>query len=276
MHSSGKLDPHPEVTHPRVKLADHLTGPAPIPAVVDWYSRVVFWPLLLNDRLGDCTAAGFWHLVQAWTAYAGIEYVPSNQDALKLYERFGYNPKTGKGDNGAVEQDVLASLVQSAVDDHGAVAFGQVDHTSPTMMKAALNIFGGLYVGIQCPESMQAQFAAGQVIDYVAGSAIEGGHCIVIVGWDAKYLYIVTWGKLVKMTWAFWAHYGDEAWVIVTKDFIEKNGKSPSGMDLQGFLDEFKVLGLAAYGPGPRHAAPARPGLFRRILNDLRRYLHSL
>jgi hypothetical protein len=275
MHSTGKLDPHPEITHPRVKLSTHLTS-GPVPAKVDWFSLVKYWPLLLNDRIGDCTAAGWFHLVQSWTAYAGTEFVPTNQNALELYEHWGYNPATGGGDNGAVEQDVLAYLAQHYVDGHGIVAFAQVDHTNAAEMRRALALFGGLYVGIQCPKSMQQQFEAGQVIDFVAGSPVEGGHCIVIVGWDDQYIYIVTWGKLCKMTWAFWAAYGDEAWVIVTKDFIEKNGMSPSGLNLQSLLDEFKVLGLVAYGPGPKHAKPHRPSLFRRILNDLRRFLRTL
>lgn len=274
----GKLDPHPEVTHPRVKLSTHLTGPAPasLPTLIDWFSLVKYWPMLLNDRIGDCTAAGWFHLVQSWTAYAGTEFVPTDQDALDLYEHFGYNPGTGQGDSGAVEQDVLAFLAQNYVDGHGIVAFAQVNHKNAQEMQQALALFGGLYVGIQCPRSMQEQFNAGQVIDVVPGSPVEGGHCIVIVGWNGTNYIAVTWGALVEVTPAFWEYYGDEAWVVVTQDFIESNGEAPTGVNLQGLIAEFQTLGLKAYQPDYQPPAPAhhaKPGLLQRIWNWLRSVL---
>lgn len=278
MLQTGKLDPHPEETHPRVKLVNHLTlPPSDVPAVIDWHSKVPSYPMLLNDRLGDCTSAGWWHLVQTWTAYAGSEFVPTDQNALDLYELFGYNPAntqpdgSNPSDQGAVEQDVLGRLAQAPVDGHGCVAFAQVDHTSADEMKAALAVFGGLYVGIQCPQSMQQQFGAGDVIDYVPGSPVEGGHCIVIVGWDADYIYVVTWGEVARMTWNFWAHYGDEAWVVVTKDFIEANGMSPTGLSLATMLTDFHQI-TGSPVPSPRHAA-AKPSVWQRILNWLRAHV---
>jgi hypothetical protein len=256
----GRLAPHPEETHPRVWLHDHLAATVPIRFPVDWYGKVAAWPMYGNDSIGDCTCAGVGHLIQAWTANAGTEVTLPDASIVGLYERFGYNPAdvqpdgTNPTDKGAVEQDVLQSLVDNPVDGHEIVAFTQVDHTNPTLMKAALDQFGGLYVGIECPESMQQQFAAGEVIDFVPGSPVEGGHCIVIVGWDTEFIYIVTWGKLVKMTWAFWTAYGDEAWAVITKDWIEANGETPSCLDLQGLLAAFRALGEDAPAPAP--AAP--------------------
>lgn len=276
-HGHGKLPPHPEDTHPRVKLTDHLlllAAELNVPAVINWYARVASFPMLLNDKLGDCTCAGWWHLVQSWTAYAGTEYVPVDADALALYERMGYNPNAplvngeNPTDRGAVEQDVLQSLVNASEDGHGVVAFAQVNHTDADEMKAALSIFGGLYVGIACPESMQEQFGAGQPITYVPGSPVEGGHCIVIVGWDTEWMYAVTWGAVVKVSWEFWQHYGDECWVIVTHDFIEKSGDSPTGLDIDQLVAEFKSL------PAHAPAAPVRnEGVIDRIWTWLKSHI---
>jgi hypothetical protein len=279
MPKLGKLAPHPESTHPRVKLRDHLTGALPAtPAVVDWYSAVKVWPMLLNDQLGDCTAAGALHMFQGMTAEAGDPFTPTDPMALAFYERFGYNPNAplvngaNPTDGGAVEQDVLQNLTTDALEGFEVQAFAQVDHTSADEMKAALALFGCVYVGIACPESMQQQFANGEVIDYVAGSPVEGGHCIIIVGWDADYIYVVTWGALVKMTWRFWEYYGDEAWVVVTKAWLEKNGESPSGLDLAGLTADFQTI-TAAPAPSPTPAHHAKPGLFARILTWLRSIL---
>lgn len=281
----GKLAPHPEHTHPRVKLQAHLTGPYPIPEKIDWYSKVDAYPMLLNDSLGDCTAAGYWHLVQGWTAFAGTEFEPTDQDALDLYEpTSGYNPQTGANDNGAVEQDVLAYLSQYGVDGHKVAAFAQVDHTSQTSMLGAINAFGGVYVGIQCPQSMQQQFSTAQpgqmpVIDYVPGSPVEGGHCIVIVGWNGTNYIAVTWGALVEVTPAFWEYFGDEAWAIVTQDFIEANGEAPTGVNLQGLLAEFQALGLTAYQPDYQPPVPAhhaKPSLIAEAVETVWNWLRSV
>jgi hypothetical protein len=263
----GRLAPHPEETHPRVRLRDHLTAEAPVPAVVDYASRVRQWPMYLNDRIGDCTCAGVGHMFQAWTAYATAEFDVSDVQVLSLYEVLsGYNPRTGANDNGANEQDVLQYLHDKGIAGHKILAFAQVDHASADEMKRALSLFGSVYLGILAPDSMQRQFADGEPIDVVPGAQIEGGHCIVIQKWDEEYLYVVTWGKLVKMTWRFFEQYGEEAWAIVTQDFIEKNGMSPSGLNVKGLLAAFQGI-QAASPPPPMHAA----GLLGRIVRWFRR-----
>jgi hypothetical protein len=56
----------------------------------------------------------------------------------------------------------------------------------------------------------------------VAGSHIEGGHCIVAVGYTAAGLLCVTWGSIVEVTWAFLRKYLEEAWAIVSHELAEK------------------------------------------------------
>lgn len=239
----GRLAPHPEATHPRVHMRDHMRAIAPAPAVVDYASKVLNWPMYLNDQLGDCTIAGVGHMLQAWTAYASKEFDVTDSDVLTTYEAVsGYDPSTGANDNGANEQDVLQYLHDTGIAGHKVAAFTQVDHTSRAEMKQALNIFGSVYLGIMVPGSMQEQFAAGQPIDVVPGAQIEGGHCVVIQKWDDQYAYIVTWGALVPMTWEFFEAYGEEAWAIVTQDFIEQNGKTPGGLDVKSLVADFKSL----------------------------------
>lgn len=270
MHANGKLPPHPEDTHPRVKLVNHLLLPATeVPAVVDYAAKVASWPMYGNNDIGDCTCAGVGHMIQAWTAYAGSEVTLPDADILALYEKLsGYNPATGANDNGCVEQDVLQDLVDTGIDGHKVLAFAQVNIKDPAEMKAALQIFGSLYLGIQCPQSAQQQYADGQPWDYVPGSPVEGGHCVVMQKWDEKYMYIVSWGELIPMTSAFWSNYGDEAWVVVTQDFIEKSGLNPDGLSLQTMLSEFHEI-TGSPVPSPRHAAP-QPSLFQRAWNWLR------
>jgi hypothetical protein len=243
--SYGKLAPHPEETHPRVRLSSHLAVTPAVPAKVDYATLVSSWPSYGNYQIGDCTCAALGHWFQAITLYGkGEEVTLPYSDILSLYEAVsGYNPATGANDHGAVEQDVLAYVAKHGLGGHKIRAFAQVDHTNLEEMKQALDIFGAVYVGFQVPQSAEQQFGAGEPWTIVPGSPFVGGHAIDIQAWDSQYIYAVTWGKLQAMSVDFWKFYGDEAWVILTDDWVNsKTGLSPTGLDLGGLLTEFDSL----------------------------------
>lgn len=260
----GKLDPHPPETHPRVRLRDHLSPAAPVPEVVDWAAKAGSWPMYSNDTVGDCTCAGIGHMIQAVTAYTGTEVTLPGRDILALYQLLsGYDPVTGANDDGCAEQDVLSYMAREGLSGHRVRAFAQVAHGDLAEMKAALNCFGTLYLGLQVPACAQAQFAAGQPWNVVpGGSPVQGGHCVVLQKWDADYLYVVTWGKLIPMTEAFWAAYGDEAWAVLTDDWLRAGGQAPSGLNLRGLMAEFRDLS-GQPAPDPRSTWLGR--LLRRL-----------
>jgi hypothetical protein len=239
----GKLDPHPEETHPRVKLGDHLTA-SQTPVVVDYATKVSQWPMYLNDRLGCCTCSAFGHSTQGWTTYArGVTLTLPDSDILNLYCRVsGYNPQTGANDNGAVEQDVLKEVQRNGIGGHKIRMFAQVDHKNLSEMKQALDMFGTVYLGFQVPKSAEDQFGAGQPWTVVPGSPVIGGHAIDLQKWDQDYMYPVTWGRLQPMDEAFWLAYGDEAWVIITDDWINASGVDPLGLNLSQMIAEFDAL----------------------------------
>jgi hypothetical protein len=269
----GALPPHPESTPPRVKLGNHLTASAlpPTPAVVDYASKVRLWPMYLNDQLGDCTCAGIGHSVQAWTAYAkGLVTLP-NSAVLDLYERMGYVPGDPSTDNGAVEQDVLAEVHANGVGGHKILAYAQVDKDNRAEMKAALNIFGSLYLGVQMPQSAMEQTNAGQPWSVVEGSPIEGGHCVVAQRWDtsAAPIEVVTWGQLQRVTDGWWEANGTEAWAVITQDWLNAVGKTVTGLDLVQLGDDFTVI---SGQPNPFRPAVRNRKFFCSGLRDRLRF----
>jgi hypothetical protein len=269
----GALPPHPESTHPRVKLGNHLTASAlpPTPAVVDYASRVRLWPMYMNDRLGDCTCAGIGHSVQAWTAYAkGLVTLP-NSAVLNLYERMGYVPGDASTDNGAVEQDVLAEVHKNGIGGHKILAYAQVDHKDPDEMKTALNLFGTVYLGAQMPQSAMDQTNAGQPWSAVAGSPIEGGHCFVAQRWDtsAAPMEVVTWGQLQRVTMDWWMANGLEAWVVISQDWLNAAGKTVTGLDLVQLGGDFSVI---SGQPNPFRAPAKSRKFFCTGLRDRLRF----
>jgi hypothetical protein len=247
----GRTAPHPRSTHPRVKLDAHLVTSQlpPIPATVDRATKVSQWPMYLNDSLGDCTCAAVGHELQAWSAYSGTEITAPDAAVLKLYEAMGYVPGDPGTDNGANIQDVLQYWHSTGFDGHKISAFAELeDFYDSSKLKAALYLFGSVYLGINCPDSAQSQFSQGQPWDYVPGAQIEGGHAIVLQkmtnmpGHDPANMDIVTWGALQPMTGSFAKHYVEEAWVVISPDWIEKNGKDVDGFSLSALMSDFKAI----------------------------------
>lgn len=243
----GKLAPHPEDTHPRVKLAPALDATLVVPPVVDWFSRVTDWPMYLNDRIGDCTIAAAGHIEEAASAYGtGTTVKVTNTDVLKAYSAVsGYDPATGANDDGAVMQDVLDYWRKTGIGGHTILGFAQVDHTNPAEMALALYLFGHLYLGIQVPQSAEDQFAAGQPWDYTdPRSPILGGHAINVGGFDARTgrWKPVSWGKPIDMTQRFVAAYADEAWIVITREWWQAQGGDPEGVDLTVVGGQYTAL----------------------------------
>ena len=276
----GALAPHPEDTHPRVKLANHMSAAKlpPTPAVVDYASKVRAWPGYMNDQISDCTAAGMAHTIQAWTAYTkGLVTLP-NSAVLGLYEAFGYVPGQPRTDQGAVEQDVLHYVQQHGVGGHKILAFAQVNHQNPDEMKTALNLFGSLYLGAGMPQSAMEQTDAGQPWSVETGSPVEGGHCFVAQRWDtaAAPMQVVTWGRLQRATIEWWMQYGLEAWVMISEDWFNANGMSGSGIELPELGDDFSLV-----TGQPNHFRPPAKhkwyctGTTDRIMGKLARMKHS-
>lgn len=252
----GRLSPHSEETHPRVHLANYLYhdvragADKTLPHTIDWISRVPSWPMYLNDRIGDCTCAGVGHAIQALTAFATTEKTVTDNDVLKAYEAVsGYNPSTGANDNGAVMQDVLHYWFHTGLAGHKISAYASVNIRNLAEMRSALRWFGSVYIGINVPQSAEDQFSAGQpwAVDPGADNSIIGGHAVVIQEWDPQYARLITWGAVQRMTWDWFEKYGEEAWVVVTPDFIEANGLEASGVSMHQLVADFQTLGGSAY-----------------------------
>lgn len=250
----GRLPADPST--PKLKLANFLTGTAPVayPENRDWLSAVSSWPMYLNDSIGDCTCAAAGHLVQAFNQYGQKKDVRvSDSDILKAYSAVsGYDPKTGRNDDGAVVQDVLNYWRKTGVGGHKILAFAQVDFRNPDELRQALNIFGNVYLGIDFPNTAMTQFNNGQPWDLAYGAYSEGGHAINAGYYDVsdKMWKVVTWGQVQPMTQAFFDKYVEEAWVVISQEWLDAAGKNPEGIDMQTLGDEFtRITGEASPFP---------------------------
>ncbi len=183
----------------------------------------VDWGMDGNDTLGDCTIAGGDHLIAAWDVLFGASD-PRPSPAVLEAEYHVLSPD----DQGCVESAVLADWQNPGLFGQTIAAYAPLNHRDDVELKQGVAFLGGAYLGIACPNSAQQQFSqqqqTGNTVPWtvVAGSHIEGGHCIVAVGYTAAGLRCVTWGSIVEVTWAFLRKYLEEAWAIVSHELAEK------------------------------------------------------
>lgn len=223
-------------------LASYLTPalPAP-PASFDLTSKVTAWGMMDNDQIGDCTCAAAGHLIMEWTANAkGKMVTPTDKQIVAAYSAItGYNPTTGANDNGANEVDVLNYWRQTGIASHKIGAYMALEPTNHNHIMDSVYIFGGCYIGVQLPISAQAQTQNHQPWSVPPGGMTGdgkpgswGGHAIPVMAYDTRGVTVVTWGALQIMTWSFWAAYCDEAYAILSADYLSGKKTTPQGFNL--------------------------------------------
>ena len=204
-------------------LSVYSNGPLPAPpAEVNYYDGLSL-PIDGNDTYGDCVAAGMAHCVAVWDSEVKENlHVPDQKEVVDTYFTL-----TGGIDSGLNESSVLTTWTKNELMGHTIAAFAPVSCTSVAEIHQSVAFYGACMFGIQCPDSAQQQFAANEPWTVVPGAQVEGGHCIVAVGYDQRYVYCATWGGIAPVSYPFLSKYLDEAWAVIPDAFV-KAGKGPA------------------------------------------------
>lgn len=235
---------------------------SPPPPAVDWQGRVPHWKMYANDSIGDCTCATVGHFIEQWTTDAtGAEIDVTDADVVHAYSAItGYNPADPSTDQGANELDVLNYWRKTGVAGHQIAAYVKLDVKNHDQIKQAVNLFGGVYIGINMPKSAQSQTGPGKTWVVTAGpngvAGSWGGHAVHVGQYDGTKLSLVTWGAPQAMSWSFWDAYVEEAYAIVSKDFFNGD-KDPQGFDIATLQAD--LAAIAANNPTPVPAPPVPP-----------------
>ncbi len=244
---------------PRVRM-DAVLGTSP-PAF-SYYYTIPSIGMLMNDTLGDCVIAADGHIVEQQTFFGQrAEVEVTDAEALTGYEVVGGyvvgNPATDKG---CAVPSGLAYLQKTGMAGVKIAAYGQVDVSAITKVQTAVSQFGAVDIGMNFPNSAMTQFNDGQVWDVVANDGgNDGGHCVLVCGYDAAYLYVYTWGKVQRMTYAFWDAYVEEAWPVVSTSWVDTyTGVDVEGVDLEALGAEYTAV-TGDPSPFPVPVPPATP-----------------
>jgi hypothetical protein len=253
-HSKFKLGKAKPRHDPRTfQLANYLGPKAaeacpPAPAMRDWTSKVRKpWGMLANDVVGDCTVAGAAHIIQAWTANEGPQEVSfTDAQVIEAYSKItGYNPTDPSTDQGAVLLDVLKYWRKTGISGHKILAFASPEPGNKDHIRAALDLFGGLYIGLDLPVSAQTQRVWSVPPCGRRGPGVPGGwgcHCVVAEAYDPQGLTVITWGEKKRMTWGFFQIYCDEAYAVLSEDWLKDDHRSPSGFDLAALQADLQAI----------------------------------
>lgn len=194
------------------------------------------YPIDGNDQYGDCTMAGVAHLIAAWDAEVSEpDPIPDAQEVVQTYFEL-----SGGQDTGLNEANVLQEWREQGLFGRQIAAYAPVDPRNIVELHQAIAFYGGCYLGIQCPQSAQQQFQANEPWTFVPGSPIEGGHCIVALGFSQNGLLCATWGGIALVSYPFLAAYLDESWAILPSQFVEA-GKGPA-LDLASLQADLNRL----------------------------------
>lgn len=244
----------PRLDSRNLKLANYLKPGVTFnpPAESSWVVDVPSWGMMENDQLGDCVIAGAGHSIQQWTFYVKeklgqgqMVVVPDNQ-ILTAYEKVGgYVPGDPSTDNGCDMLTALKYWRKTGIGGHKILAFVQVDPTKPLEWMSAIELFGNLYIGLALPLSAQNQEAwtvpdGGPEGDGSPGS--WGGHCVPIMAYSPQSLTCVTWGQTLKMSHNFFAGYCDEAYAVLSQDWLDAQQVAPSSFNLAQLQEDLAAL----------------------------------
>ncbi|MEV4672752.1 hypothetical protein AB0K34_13940 [Actinomadura sp. NPDC049382] len=209
------------------------------------------------------------HNLQNTSTYGDGETVTvAEEDVVAAYSRVsGYRPGHPETDRGAVLQDVYADWRKTGMAGHRALAFAEVEPSDQAEVMTAINTFGAVGVGLVVTETMMSDFNTGRGWARTGGRSL-GGHAVVAVGYDADGVDVVTWGRVVRMSWTVWRRTVDEAWIAILPEWVnDATDLSPLGVDLHGLGEAMSAL---TGDPNP-FLPRGRSSLLGRFLDLMRR-----
>ena len=224
-----------------LRLARYLSATLPGPHYArDWTKGIKSWGMMVNDRLGDCTIAACGHAVQIWSLNAGGEITVPDSAILRAYGVWdGYVDGDPSTDNGGIEIDVLNDWRQQTGGCFATtplLGYASVNVANLKEVRQAIELFGGVYIGISLPITAQGQSIWDVVPDDGSGNSAPGswgGHAVFVPAYNhfKSTFECITWGMLQTMTYAFWEKYVDESYALLGKNWLTAKG-SPLGFNL--------------------------------------------
>ena len=142
----------------------------------------------------------------------------------------GFNPDDPSTDQGTDMLTACGYWKSTGLAGIKVDAYATLDISNTVHFEEAIAVYGGAYVGLSMPLSAQNQI--GGVWDVTTGPDAQagswGGHCVPLTGYDSEHVWCVTWGAIQTVTWRFLETYCDEAYALLSHEWLTASGESPS------------------------------------------------
>lgn len=224
----------------RAVLQGHLPAPPPARSWDDCLADTPI-PLFKNDLYGCCAFAAQGHLHLTWARNHGLLGTITDDDVLAAYgSATGFTVADPTTDNGADMRSALKHWRSRGIGGHKIGAYASIDPSDHVAIKAAINLFGGVYVGAALPKNVLNQLHWTYQPGLGSSVGSLGGHCVVACQYDRQFVVVKSWGRLIKVTWDWWDRYVDEVWTMIGIDWTDAKKPTPAGVDsfiLHNYLD---------------------------------------
>ena len=192
--------------------------------------------VLGNNQYDCCTCAALGHMIKLLQVTNGLPVTVTTEGVLAAYSAItGFKPDDPNTDNGANMLDVLKYARNTGICGVRIKAFMAFSPSDQKLMRAAVDLFGGAYVGLSLPTSAQDQDIWDVVPGMVPGS--WGGHAVSDVATSPALNCINTWGGKKPLTPAFIAKCGDEGYALLFEDL-----PPPAGLDMATLEADLALL----------------------------------
>lgn len=233
-----------------VKLALVLDETVPIPSVFDFDKGRAKFPIKVwgNDDYGDCVMATRANQLLRLERVETRRTVPiTDKEVIDKYFEL-----TGGADDGLNMLDTNVDWRKKGWDipthagtrHYSIEAFGELNARNRKQLRQGVYFLHGVQFGFNLPISAQAQTDQGYwdvTTGPDSGAGSWGGHAVFSYAYDFENMYVITWGKKVRVTNAFIEKYCDEAWAVVDSLDTWRNG----ALDVEKLRQILKDIGAS-------------------------------
>lgn len=213
------------------------TETRPVPPSHFWHEKSPLpwmdYQNTINGKL-NCIPVSSAHIITMWTSFAKESALVLLQNSVdEAFEREGVkDPQTGKL-LGCVLSSYLKGWKEKGVGGHTILDYAKLTTGKIQQLKQCIFQFGGCIVGFRMPATAKAQLNKWEVIEGTPSSAPGswGGHAVAAIGYGNDSFMIISWGRMIEVTWEFYEKYSDESYTMLSTDWLDKDNKSPSGFD---------------------------------------------
>jgi hypothetical protein len=191
-------------------------------------------------------------MIEGWTYSAGKGNVPTLGNVIKFYELSGYTPSDPSTDQGWTIMSMLKNWRSTGLGGDKIVSFVELETGNWHELQQAVQLFGGACIGLPLPDAVVPDSGSPDwtTIPWIYQPGMvpdpDNGHCVPIMAYkqtpEGQTAHFVSWAASMVMNRQFYENITDEAWAIVTADFIEADQQSPSGFDIAQLLSDLSLV----------------------------------